>query len=44
MVTYDCHAFTAVDVTPANSAAFVWERIFTEVISLVFFAHDGRLT
>ncbi|KAF8560283.1 hypothetical protein OG21DRAFT_48224 [Imleria badia] len=31
MVTYDCHAFTAVDVTPANSAAFVWERIFTEL-------------
>ncbi|KAG9314292.1 hypothetical protein JVU11DRAFT_5081 [Chiua virens] len=31
MVTYDCHAFTAVDVAPANSAAFVWERIFTEL-------------
>ncbi|KAI9461832.1 MAP kinase [Boletus coccyginus] len=31
MVTHDCHAFTAVDVTPANSAAFVWERIFTEL-------------
>lgn len=37
MVTYDCHAFTAVDVTPANSAAFVWERIFTEVTSFPLF-------
>lgn len=36
MVTYDCHAFTAVDITPANSAAFVWERIFTEVPSFSF--------
>lgn len=31
MVTYDCHAYTAVDVTPPKSAAFIWERIFTEV-------------
>lgn len=31
MVTSDCHAYTAVDITRANSAAFIWERIFTEV-------------
>ncbi|KAG2159766.1 uncharacterized protein EDB93DRAFT_14799 [Suillus bovinus] len=30
MVTYDCHAYTAVDITNANSAAFIWERIFAE--------------
>lgn len=31
MVTYDCHAYTAVDVTSPKSAAFIWERIFTEL-------------
>ncbi|KAG2150089.1 MAP kinase [Suillus cothurnatus] len=31
MVTYDCHAYTAVDITNANSAAFIWERIFAEL-------------
>lgn len=31
MVTYDCHAFTTVDVTPPKSAEFIWERIFTEL-------------
>jgi len=31
MVTWDCHAYTAVDITRANSAAFIWERIFTEL-------------
>ncbi|KAG6334046.1 hypothetical protein ID866_5049 [Astraeus odoratus] len=33
MVTHDCHAYTTVDVTAAKSAAFIWERIFTEVTS-----------
>ncbi|KAG1833704.1 hypothetical protein EV424DRAFT_840689 [Suillus variegatus] len=32
MVTYDCHAYTAVDITHANSAAFIWERIFAEYL------------
>ena len=41
MVTYDCHAFTTVNVTPANSVAFVWERIFTEVVSFPF-VHDSH--
>ncbi|KAG1749908.1 uncharacterized protein EDB91DRAFT_1110360, partial [Suillus paluster] len=31
MVTYDCHAYTAVNITNANSAAFIWERIFAEL-------------
>ncbi|KAG1784042.1 hypothetical protein EV702DRAFT_30396 [Suillus placidus] len=37
MVTYDCHAYTAVDITNANSAAFIWERIFAEVRRLFSF-------
>jgi len=37
MVTSDCHAYTAVDITRANSAAFIWERIFTEVRLLSLF-------
>ncbi|KAG0708777.1 MAP kinase [Suillus ampliporus] len=31
MVTNDCHAYTAVDITNANSAPFIWERIFAEL-------------
>ncbi|KAG1757663.1 MAP kinase [Suillus lakei] len=31
MVTHDCHAYTAVDITNANSAAFIWERIFADL-------------
>ncbi|KAH7910883.1 hypothetical protein BJ138DRAFT_1151938 [Hygrophoropsis aurantiaca] len=31
MVTFDCHAYTTVNVTGARSAAFIWERIFTEM-------------
>lgn len=31
LVTYDCHAYTTVDVTPPKSAAFIWERIFTQL-------------
>jgi hypothetical protein len=44
MVTADCHAFTAVEVTPTKSAAYIWERIFTEVYIHPFIAAFRLLT